>query len=918
MFIITCLKNKITKVFITMNKELSYAARRLWAKKGRKGDAQWLPLITHMEDSAAAARYIWRNWLGQGAKQNIAQCCGCDEETAEMLFVFIMAVHDIGKATPLFQEKSPLGYVGERIREELINAGLIAESHKGFSLSYLSPHALAGQIYLESMGCKRSIAAIIGSHHGKTPSSLQLLNGKIDCCEENYYISDEYKDAWEKARREILDYALEISGFASLEAVPEADVAAQAALSGLAIMADWIASSEEYFPYIGIDEMMQSGMGKSRLNAAECKLEFLKTAWQSENWQVTPELFKARFGFAPRTLQLSAAQTAAGIAEPGIFVLEAPMGVGKTEAALAVAEEFAAVCGRSGLFFALPTQATSNGMFSRLVSWVNSLDGGRHSIELVHSNAQFNDDFRKLEQIRGENVDTDDGTGAAVFPWFNGRKKSMLADFVVGTVDQLLQLALKQKHVMLRHVALLNKVVIIDECHAYDAYMNVYLKRALNWLGRYNVPVILLSATLPSDKRNDLVRAYLNSEEAIPSQQGDYPLMTYTDTGSVHQRHDEAGVATLNVKIERICENEAADKLCDLLSDGGCAAIIVNTVKHAQELARGLKASFGDDVALLHSRFTATDRIAKEDVLRAQLGRDGVGSDRPHRLIVVGTQVIEQSLDIDFDVMISELCPVDLLLQRMGRLHRHSRTRPDKLKQAKCFVLKNEDGSIDKGSAAVYGEYMLMRTEAILPNAINIPDDVSHLVQTVYGNDDGIISHSLERYEAAKEEWNNCIEIKERRAGAFSITPPWPGFRYSIVGWLDDARNDAQGEAAVRDTDESFEAILIRQSADGTLHLLSNGMPLPENPDDATARLIARESIRMPRGLCAPYIIDKAIDYIEKQASKAVGGWQASPWLEGSLIVMLNDENETEILGYRLKYDDFYGLTCTKEDEANE
>ena len=915
-----------------MGAELTYAAMRLWAKKERNGEQYWLPLIMHMEDSVAVARYIWQNWLGQGAKQTIAQCCGCDEEVAGMLFVFIMAVHDIGKATPLFQSKNS-GFrasdMDERITEELIGAGLYVKPYEKYYQYKLSPHALAGQIWLESKGCKRSIAAIIGAHHGKTPTNTDYKNGKIECCEDNFYASIEYKENWENVRQEILEYALKLSGFTSLENMPDVDVAAQVAFSGLAIMADWIASSEEFFPYISIDEAMQIGEGRARLNNAKGKLEFLKTAWQSENWQITPETFIDRFGFAPRVLQQSVAQTAEGIAEPGIFVLEAPMGVGKTEAALAAAEIFAAVCGRSGLFFALPTQATSNGMFSRLVNWVNVLDGGRHSMELVHSNAQFNDDFKKLNRIRSNNIDVDDDAGAAVYQWFEGRKKSMLADFVVGTVDQLLQLALKQKHVMLRHVALMNKVVIIDECHAYDAYMNVYLKRALNWLGRYKVTVILLSATLPAAKRDDLVRAYLNRDAATSRRRrrdiqneeanSDYPLMTYTDGDNVLQKHVEAGVMPLNVKVNRIYENDVVDLLEDLLSDGGCAAIIVNTVKHAQELAERLKAEFGDDVSLLHSRFTATDRISKEDILRKQLGKAGTGTMRPHRLIVVGTQVIEQSLDIDFDVMISELCPIDLLLQRMGRLHRHNRNRPDKLKKAQCFVLKCEDENIDKGSAAVYGEYMLMRTEAVLPDEINIPDDVSRLVQTVYGEDDGVMQHSLEQYAKAKEEWISETRNKETRAEAFRITKPWPGMGYNIIGWLDVAMTDSQGEATVRDTDESFDVIMVKQNSDGTLSLLSNGLALlTTTPDDTTAKLIARESIRMPRELCVPYRIDKAIEYIEKQASEIVSKWQASPWLKGSLVLMLNEQNEASILGYKLKYDSFYGLTCTKEDEANE
>ena len=161
------------------------------------------------------------------------------------------------------------------------------------------------------------------------------------------------------------------------------------------------------------------------------------------------------------------------------------MGAGKTEAALVCAEILAAKTKRTGVFFALPTQATSDGIFPRLLDWIKNLDTDSvHAIELAHGKAQFNEDYQALRLFGGDaNVGEDEDDGVIVHQWFGGPKKTLLADFVAGTIDQLLLAALKQKHVMLRHLGLAGKVVVIDECHAYDAYMGQYLYRALNWLG---------------------------------------------------------------------------------------------------------------------------------------------------------------------------------------------------------------------------------------------------------------------------------------------------------------------------------------------------------------------------------------------------------------------------------------------------
>ena len=161
-----------------------------------------------------------------------------------------------------------------------------------------------------------------------------------------------------------------------------------------------------------------------------------------------------------------------------------------------------------------------------------------HSIQLAHAAADLNDDYHAL--VSGNTVMYDeDGSGLVVHSGLSGRKQALLSDFVIGTVDQMLLAALKQKHVMLRHLGLAGKVVIVDECHAYDAYMNQYLDRILTWLGVYKVPVIILSATLPSARRTEMIKAYLGHKSggsASWMHSLDYPQLTYTDGNSVMQK----------------------------------------------------------------------------------------------------------------------------------------------------------------------------------------------------------------------------------------------------------------------------------------------------------------------------------------------------------------------------------------------
>lgn len=574
-------------------------------------------------------------------------------------------------------------------------------------------------------------------------------------------------------------------------------------------------------------------------------------------------LFKERFNREPRPVQSAVVEIFNTCNKPGLLIIEAPMGEGKTEAALAAAELMALRSQRSGIFFALPTQATSNAMFSRVRKWVNSLGFDEiHTIDLLHGKKQTNAEFRKLAIYGDEN------NSVFVHSWLKGRKKVMFADFLIGTIDHLLMAALKQKHVMLRHLALSGKVVIIDECHAYDAYMDTYLCRVLNWLGEYSVPVIILSATLTSQKRKELVNEYLGTDTGTNSETKEkflhslsYPIITYTDGSEINEVPVSGISRSVEINIQQINDENIKDILAEKLTDGGYAGIIVNSVKRAQRMYEDLK-SFGKNVILLHSRFMAKNRADIEQQLLSKLGDQET---REGELIVIGTQVLEQSLDIDFDLLITDLCPMDLLIQRIGRLHRHKHHRPEKLRTATCYVLSCNNTEKADNKENVYSYYLLERTRQLLPDTIKLPDDISHLVNSAYDDSDG----------PGKPEYEMMIAGKQSRASAFRLSEPNGGYP-SIVGLLQHAVSDSDkaAEASVRDGEDAIEVVLINESE------RDHGIKLSEFE-------------AMERCVKLPFFFKfSAIAELEKNYKDDFG----------NLYLVLGEDGTAELCGYKLKY----------------
>lgn len=482
-----------------------------WAKKDdNNGRYLWLPLTVHLEDTMNVSRWLFENWLSESQRKLCVhglKNAGNNVETACNLAAFLGAIHDIGKATPAFQTKK--GFNNSRILDhnllhKLEKAGFSGISDVEFPEAAYSMHALAGEVILKNFGARDDIGSIVGGHHGKPIDSLLKLYDQGAYYAKNYFQSDDpssliYKK-WYSAQKNIFEWALSENGFSCTENLPEITEPAQVIYEGLLIMADWIASNTEYFPLIDINEDEPED-SSSRCQSGLDRWSKSK-ALKINSYQGKYELFNKRFGseakeFSPNAFQNAVYDTTDSIEEAGIMILEAPMGLGKTEAALVAAELFMAKTGSSGLFFGLPTQATSNGMFSRVESWLESFTEDydvSQSLRLSHGKAALNDDMNRLRNSASL-INADESSDESVFvnEWFSGRKKAMLDDFVVGTVDGFLLSALKQKHLALRHLGFSKKVVIIDEVHAYDAYMQQYLERAISWMGAYGVPVILVS-----------------------------------------------------------------------------------------------------------------------------------------------------------------------------------------------------------------------------------------------------------------------------------------------------------------------------------------------------------------------------------------------------------------------------------------
>ena len=920
----------------------------LMAKTGRDSQEAWLPLWMHLRDTAGVMKKLVPKWV----PESVFSAAKLEYESFLSAAVFLAATHDIGKATSYFQS---------------VITGACADKYamitdRGFAVNKVyraagkTPHAHAGQWILQShvtdFGVHESLAMAVGAHHGK-PIGADSVMGEPDLVELypiNFFGTEkkgETKALWKEAWKDIVDEALKLAGAQAVSDLPVLTLEAQVLLSGLLIVADWIASNTTFFPLIPLEEYGDENVYPERIETGWKRAAF-PDGWHSDVAWMDEEEFRDRFGFDPNEVQNSMLEAVNNAKDPGIFILEAQMGIGKTEAALGAAEILAHRQKEGGIFYGLPTQATSNGLFGRLYQWGAKVSEETvNAIRLAHSSSEFHEEYHQLMMRGRAYVDDDgqDGSGLEVNPWFQGNKRALLADFVIGTVDQFLMASLRRKHFMLRHVGLAGKVVIIDECHAYDTYMNQYLERSLQWMAAYHVPVILLSATLPFNRRKALVECYVKAYSRYHlnkkkpeityrcpdwEKNADYPLLTWTDGEAVEQMTVEQKLSDKVVKVRDVDNISDMVRLVDdRLQEGGCACIIVNTVKTAQKIYEACKREMENvNLVLYHAQFTMPDRYKKEQALLKKMGKASRDRDR-HRFILIGTQVLEQSLDYDADLMVTQLCPIDLLLQRIGRLHRHSErdgreedyTRPRRLQDPECIILREDGQACDEGSKAVYGEYLLMRTEQILPKEITIPGDISALVQSVYDEDDDL-GLSGTRYIDARNQYKERQKGKKQEAKSYLLEKPSSNMIQAILDNLEGS-NEKTAEAAVRDGLSSIEVLLMKRGKEGEVLFAGepgdkdSGLSVMNVPDNVQGQKIAMERLKLPHIFCTPWNRANTIRELEEKNRRQLPQWQMCPWLQGELILMLDQDDRGELNGYTLQYTFEKGLEYERKEESD-
>ncbi|MFJ4972515.1 CRISPR-associated helicase Cas3' [Streptomyces sp. NPDC088755] len=894
--------------------KLSDVDRLLWAKTWRRNrwapdtppGALWHSLIAHVWDSGHAGGWLWDHFLSLQVRRLLAADLAEDSKSARVRLAWLAALHDLGKATPSFASLDP----GRRA--ELAAAGLTVDLSVRGSL----PHSwLSGRLMFDMLcadgwdgEAAEFVALTLAGHHGVFP--------RVGWLDVGIRAKRRGTGAWLPAQDAVHRAAVEGSGAELFlerwcRSVPS--VPAQLVQAGAVTLADWLASNENLFPYEGrlTDGYMRTSASRV-LRAGE--VMGVRAAWKPDAECArlgARALYRSRFGIAePRSVQEAMCKVACSVRSPGLLILEAPMGEGKTEGALAAVEVLAARLGANGVFFGLPTQATANQMFGRVVKWLER-QGADTTVALAHGKAARQEDYRALLSSA---VGVDECTGMIASQWVQGRYRALLAPVVVATVDQLLLAGLASRYVSVRMLGLAGKVVVLDEVHAYDAYTSGLLKRVLEWLGACGVPVVLLSATLPARQRQELLDAYAGRQLALVDDEM-YPRLTWADapgSGRPNSAPQVTAATTdrgLGVQVEMLPEPDVtavAERAVEMVSEGGSLLVIRNTVDRAQKLAAQLRGVLGEDaVTLMHARYTVADRRRLETRLIERFGPAGT---RPVPHVVVATQVVEQSLDVSFDGLISDLCPIDLLFQRIGRMHRHPvADRPRMLAQARVVVTGYQVGvdappSVPAGSRTVYGDHLLWRTAAVLleRGVLEMPGAIPELVNRVYGEEGlGPDSWQERLAEAARQD----EEDRDRMATlAAQVTLPSPRDVETLADLHKDAAfsgedddGTAQVQALVRLGKPSLEVILMREGATaGAAASVSAGegsvVSLGSLPDPEGVEMVLDQAIRLPGW--SQELTDAA-----GAASFTPEAWRDSAWLGSARVLLLPADGRPLRLG---------------------
>lgn len=539
-------------------------------------------------------------------------------------------------------------------------------------------------------------------------------------------------------------------------------------LAGIITLADWLGSDEHFFPFheqpLPLKDYWLQACSKARYALSQLPSLSLISHYAGP---------QALFPFIKTLTPLQKAATEIDIGHPGpqLFICEDVTGAGKTEAALILTHRLLSCTQGSGLYVGLPTMATANAMYHRLGKAYRTLfmPESRPSLVLAHGGRHMSAAFsgsvwRPGKEGRYQDYDrTDTSASGECHQWFaDSAKKALLAEVGVGTLDQLLMAVMPFRHQSLRLVGMRNKVLLLDEVHAYDSYMVRLLEGLLRFHAASGGSAIILSATLPAGLRKKLQTAFSDGAGfnlPFPDLEAGYPWLTHLSSAGLHEQLLETRAEVQRcVGINWLkCSEDAQKIIYEAAKAGRSVCWVRNTVDDALNAFRFLIDECvvpAENVLLFHSRFIFRDRMEIEEETLDWFGKESSAGKRNGR-VLIATQVIEQSLDLDFDCMISDLAPIDLLIQRAGRLQRHIRDKhgnakralPDERPAPVLHVLapvwqeQAEPGWLGEeltGTGYVYPDHArLWLTQALLRKhgQIRMPDDARALVDGVYEAD---------------------------------------------------------------------------------------------------------------------------------------------------------------------------------------
>lgn len=761
------------------------------------------------------------------SKQPLLNKFGLDISTPAIM----AALHDIGKISPGFQSKSPHWLAINGLEQEAKLKGWHEDERSERRHDRVSQFTIFNVLCEKGMSAKHAAwwAMASGAHHGRpyNPDNLVWRQGEKDM----------RKDDWHAQRVKVLETLTKQLGDLP---TANADQKMMWWLAGLISVADWIGSDERFF-----DNNRNPTDEESRCWAEQAVSSIGFTSPAIRRDLTFGQLFKLGDGEAtPNDLQQQAFNV---ISRPGIYVIEAPMGMGKTEAALWAAYRLISEGHATGLYFALPTQVTSNRIHLRAEEFINNICEGQQRTRLIHANSWLIDTLSQPTLSATASTDKKGSDARTGRDWFASPKRALLAAFGVGTVDQTLMSILAVKHFFVRRFALAGKVVVIDEVHSYDVYTGSLVRCLCDELQALGCTVILLSATLTKPRRMELLG--LDAVKDADANEA-YPLITGKTTDQ-----DNLIVQVASAPAEKLLhpsfhvEDEAIAAAYDKAKRGACVLWICNTVGKAQQIFRCFEEmkALGDPlkIGLLHSRYPFFQRELLENEWMERLGK----SQQVRRgCILVATQVVEQSVDLDADLLVTDLAPTDMMLQRAGRLWRHNREwRP--LGRAEMWIInpRKEFGAVLgmsakaieqvlKPSSNVYAPYVLLRSWQVWQQrtVVAIPSEIRELLKGTY---DQPAEQEPEGWETLKGD----IQGKEFAHKSLSD--------FNTLIWKP-LGEDVEGKAKTRLDTQEMALLVLASDWDGKQAVLLNGERVDLSKEDysvAVARALHKNIVKAPK-----------------------------------------------------------------------